>query len=129
MICAHLDAMDTNENIPVVELPTTPLVKNKELRTNHACTLCSLYGHYSHHFQDLPKIQMSIVDLRHHSLESKITLIKEVHPPPPSSDTVSIYMMSNSPDHLIPISNDGPSDPSLHFFNNNEEILEALTDT
>ena len=55
VIHAHVDAMDTNEKIPVVELPTVPLVKNKALRTNHACTLCVLYGHYSHHFQDLPK--------------------------------------------------------------------------
>ena len=39
---------------------------------------------------------------------------------------MSIYMMSSSPDQLMPISNDGPSDLSLHCFNNDEEILEAL---
>ena len=70
---------------------------------------------------------MALADLRHHSLESEITLIEEVHPPPPSSDTMSIYMMSSPLDQLIPISNDGPSDLSLHCFNNDEEILEALT--
>ena len=53
--------------------------------------------------------------------------LRSVHPPPPSSDTMSIYMMYTSPDQLIPISNDGPSDLSLHCFNNDEEILEALT--
>ena len=69
---------------------------------------------------------MALADLHHHSLESEITLIEEVHPPPPSSDTMSIYMMSSSPDQLIPISNDGPSDLSLRCFNNDEEILEAM---
>ena len=44
VIHAHLDAMDTNENIPMVELPTAPLV------------ICGLYGNYSHHCQDMPKI-------------------------------------------------------------------------
>ena len=70
---------------------------------------------------------MALTDLHHHSLESEITLIEEFYPPPPSSDTMSIYMMSSSPDQLIPISNDGPSDLSLRCFNNDEEILEALT--
>ena len=111
----------------MVELPITPLVKNKELRTNHACALCILYGHYSPHCQDLPKFRMTLADLRHHSLESEITLIEEVHPPPlPSLDNMSIYMMSSSPNQLIPISNNSPSDLSLHCFNNDEEILEAL---
>ena len=67
---------------------------------------------------------MVVADLHHHSLESKITFIEEVHPPPPSSDTMSIYMMSNSTDPLI--SADGPLDLLLHYFNNDEEILEAL---
>ena len=80
MICVHLDAMDTNENIPVVELPTTPIVRNKALRTNQDCALCGLYGHYSHHCQDLPEFQMALADLHQHSLESEITLIKEFHP-------------------------------------------------
>ena len=79
--------MDTNENIPVVELPTMPVVRNKALRTNHAYALCGLYGHYSHHCQFLPELRMALADLCHHSLESEITLIDEVHPPPPSLDT------------------------------------------
>ena len=70
---------------------------------------------------------MALADLRHDSLESEITLIEEVHPPPPSSNTMSIYMMSSSPDQPIPISNDDPSELSLGCFNNDEEILEALT--
>ena len=70
---------------------------------------------------------MALTDLHHHSLESEITLIEEVHPPlAPLSNTMSIYMMFSSPDQLTPISNDGPSDLSLCFFNNYEEILEAL---
>ena len=84
MIYAHLDAMDTNENILVVELSTAPILSNKALRTNHACTLCGLYGHYSYHCQDLPEFRMALADLCQHSLDSEITLIKEFHPPPPS---------------------------------------------
>ena len=70
---------------------------------------------------------MALAYLHQHSLESQITLIEEVHPPPPSSDTMSIYMMSSSIDPLISNSNDGLSDLSLCFFHNDEEILEALT--
>ena len=70
---------------------------------------------------------MALDDLRQHSLESEITLIEEVHPPPPSSDTMSTYMMSSSTDPLISSSIDGPIDLSLHCFRNDEEILEALT--
>ena len=70
---------------------------------------------------------MALANLRQHSLDSKITLIEEVHPPLPSSDTMSICMMSSSTDLLISTSNDGPSDLSLSCFSNDEEILEALT--
>ena len=70
---------------------------------------------------------MALANLRQHSLESGITLIEEVHPPPPSSDTMSIYIMSSSLDQLIPISNDGPLDLPLRCVNNNAEILESLT--
>ena len=70
---------------------------------------------------------MALADLHQHSFESEITLIEEVHPPPPSSDTMSIYMMSSSTDPLISTPNNGPSDLSLHCFSNDEEILEALT--
>ena len=70
---------------------------------------------------------MALIDLHHHSLESDITLIEEVHPPPPSSDTMSIYMMSISTDPLISTPNDDPSDLSIRCFSNDEEILEALT--
>ena len=64
---------------------------------------------------------MALADLRHHSLESEITLIEEVHPPLPSSDT-----MSSSTNPLISSSTDSPSKLSLRCFNNDEEILEAL---
>ena len=127
MIRAHLDCMGTTENLPMVEFPTAPIVRNKEFRKNHACTLYSLYGHYSHHCQDLSEFQMALADLQKHSLESEITLIEEVHPPPPSSDTMSIYMMSSSTDPLVSTANDGPPDLSLCCFHNDEDILEALT--
>ena len=70
---------------------------------------------------------MNLAKFQQHSLESKITLIEEVHPPPPSLDTMSIYMMSSSTDPLVSTTNDGPSDLSLRCFHNDEEILEALT--
>ena len=40
---------------------------------------------------------------------------------------MSIYMMSSSLDQLNPMSNNIPSDLSIHCFKNDEEILEALT--
>ena len=119
--------MDTMENLPVVELPSGTIVRNKSLRTNHDCALCELYGHYSHHCQDLSEFQMDLDNLRQHSLESEITLIEEVHPPPLSLDTMSIYMMSTSTDPLIPAITDGPQDLSHCFFHNDKEILEPLT--
>ena len=116
MIRAHVDAMDTNENIPVVELPTAPIVRNKALRTNHACALCRLYGHYSHYCQEFPNFRITLANLHQHSLESEITLIEEVHPPSPSSDTMSIYIMSSSTDPLVSTITNGPSDISLLLF-------------
>ena len=116
MIRAHLDAMDTNENILVVELRTASIVRNKALRINHACALCGLYGHYSHHCHDLPKFRMALADLCKHSLESEITLIEEVHALSPSSDTMSIYMISSSTDPLVSTITDSPSDLSLPLF-------------
>ena len=70
---------------------------------------------------------MDLADLRQHSLESEITLIEEVHHPPPSSDTMSIYMMSSCTDPLVSTINEGPADLSRHYFHNDEEILESLT--
>lgn len=34
--------------------PTTK-AKGKVLRTNHACTLCNNYGHYTHNFPEIPR--------------------------------------------------------------------------
>ena len=41
---------------------------------------------------------------------------------------MSIYMMSSSTDPLVSTITDSPSDLSLHFFCNDEDILEALID-
>ena len=59
---------------------------------------------------------MALDDLRQHSLEYEITLIKEFHPPLPSSNTMSIYMMSSSTDPLVSTITDGPLDLSLPLF-------------
>ena len=69
--------MDTTKKIPVVELLSWPIVKNKSLRMNHACDLCRLYGHYSHHCQYLTQFQIVLANLRQHALESEITLVEE----------------------------------------------------
>ena len=70
---------------------------------------------------------MALSNLLQHSLESEITLIEEFHPPPPSSDTMSIYMMYSSIDPLISMIPEGPLDLSHRCFCNDEDILEALT--
>ena len=70
---------------------------------------------------------MALAKLRQHALESEITLIEEVHPPPPSSDTMSIYMISSSTDPLVSTITDSPLDLSFRCFRNDEEILESLT--
>ena len=108
--------MDTTKNLLIVEIPTAPIVRNKSLRTNHASALCGLYGHYSHHCQDFPEFRMALANLRQHSLDSEITLIEEIHPPPPSSDTMSFYMMSNSIDCLVSTITNSPLDLSLLLF-------------
>ena len=59
---------------------------------------------------------MALANLHQHSLESEITLIEEVHPPLPSLDTMSIYMMSSSTDPLISTITNGPLDLSLLLF-------------
>ena len=112
MIRTHLDAIDTTEIIPVVVLPSGPIVKNKPLGTNHACALRRLYGHYSHHCQDLVEFQATISQLRKHSLESEFTAIKEIHPLVSSSTTTTIYMISSSSSPSISLPMEDPIDLS-----------------
>ena len=71
--------MDLIENILMVIIPSLPIGKNKSLRKNHACTFCSLYGHYYHHYQDLGEFRASLRNLQKNSLESEIMVIKEIH--------------------------------------------------
>ena len=52
---------------------------------------------------------------------------KKSTPPPPSLDTMSIYMVSSSTYLLIPAVIDNSSNLSHHCFYNDEEIIEALT--
>ena len=82
ILFAHLDSMDTIENIPVGFLMSGPTLKNKSLRMKHACFVSKLYGHYSHHYQYLPNFLMALDKPRNHALESRITLIEEIHPHP-----------------------------------------------
>ena len=118
--------MDTTENTLVVILLSGPIVKNKCLRTNHACTLCGLYGNYYYHFQDLDEFQTALSNLQKHSLASEITVIEKIHPLTLSSRTMTIYMIpiSNDPSTFETIND--PTTLTNHCFSNNEEILEAL---
>ena len=108
----HLDAMDTTENLPMVEFPSRPIVRNKSLITNHACTLYGLYGHYSHHYQDLVEFQSALSQLQKHSLEFEVTAIEEIHPPVSSSTTTTIYMISSSSSPSISSLMEDPPDIS-----------------
>jgi hypothetical protein len=38
---------------------------SKGLRTKFACTICSKYGHYTHHFPALPRFQQTLATIRH----------------------------------------------------------------
>jgi hypothetical protein len=40
---------------------TSPNASSKGLRTKFACTICSEYGHYTHHFPALPHFQQTLV--------------------------------------------------------------------
>ena len=65
---------------------------------------------------------MALANLCQHSLESEITLIEEFHRPPPSLDTISIYMMSSSTNPLVSTTTNGPSDLYLLLFHNRSSI-------
>ena len=104
------------------------MVKNKSLRTNHPCAVCSLYGHYSHHFPDFLEYRALLRDLCKHSHESDITILDEIHPLASSSDTTNtIYTISSSSSPSVYSVIEDPFDLSTDCFNNDEEILEALS--
>ena len=50
----------------MVELQSGPIVRNKSLTTNHACTLYKLYGNYSHHCKEL-SLEYPWGNMHHHS--------------------------------------------------------------
>ena len=127
MLHAHLDAMDSTKNIPVVVLSSGPTTKNKSLRKNHACALCGLYGHYSHHFQDLAEFWAALRNIQKHSLESEITVIEEIHPLFLSSTTTTIYTISNSSSLSVSSPVEEPPDLSWHHFRDDGEISKITT--
>jgi hypothetical protein len=43
---------------------TSPNASSKGLRTKFACTICSEYGHYTHHFPALPQFRQTLVAVR-----------------------------------------------------------------
>ena len=97
LLHTHMDAMGENDSVPAVTILDPRVVKNKSLRTNHPCVVCDLYGHYSHHFSDLPEYQSTLRDLQKHSCESDVTILKEIHPLVSSPDiTNTIYTISSS---------------------------------
>jgi hypothetical protein len=61
--------------IPINQTPTTPTTtaspaattqpsSSKGLRTKFACTICSKYGHYTHHCPALPRFRQTLADVR-----------------------------------------------------------------
>ena len=87
LLCTHMDTIVDTNDAPVVNVPDPLVVKNKSLRTNDPFAVCSLYGHYYHHFKDFPKYRSLLHDLRKHSPESDVTVLEEINPLASSSNT------------------------------------------
>ena len=97
IVCTHMNTIVKNDDNPVVNVPTVPVVKNKSLWTYHSCEVCGLYGHYSHHFPNFPEYRSLLSDLHKHCRESEIIFLEDIHPSASSSNTNNtIYTISTS---------------------------------
>ena len=47
-------------NPPPPTRENTTLARNKALHINHACAICTKYGHYTHHFPKIPRYQNAL---------------------------------------------------------------------
>ena len=126
-MCTHIDAMDTSDGIPVVIISTPPIAKNKSIRTNYSCMISILYDHYSHHCQDLAEYRSVLHDLRKHSHESEVTIIKEIQPMASSSNTTTIYMIYTLSSTFPFFTMEDPPDLSRHHFHDDKEIIKNTT--
>lgn len=66
-ICHEIDELKTIMNASrTLVAPTPPKgakvipLCNKEVCTNHVCTICDKYGHYTHHYPNIPEIQKTL---------------------------------------------------------------------
>ena len=111
----------------MVVIPSGPTVTKRSLRTNHACTLCRLYGNYSHHCQDLDEFQDALSQLQKHSLESKVTATEDIDRLVSSSTTTTIYMISSSSIPSISLPMEDPPDLSQRHYQDDGEICKTTT--
>lgn len=51
-MCAELDELKALMHVP--KALVNPPTRNKTLRTNHACAICTEYRHYTHHCLEIP---------------------------------------------------------------------------
>ena len=92
-----MKTLDDDPTIPVVHLDSTPMPRDKSLRTNQSCALCGVYGHYSHHCPDLPEYRLALFEMNNLDLETAPLTIEEIHSPVSSSseEVNTIYMISS----------------------------------
>ena len=102
-------------------------MRNKSLRTNLPYTLCRLYGHYYHHYQELAEFWDTLSQFQKHSLESEVTAFEEIHPPVSSSTTTTIYMISSSNTPSVSSPMEDLPDLSWHHCQDDGEIYKTTT--
>jgi hypothetical protein len=65
-LCNLIPLNQTPSPLTIVASTTaiSPNASSKGLRTKFACTICSEYGHYTHHFPTLPHFRQTLVAVR-----------------------------------------------------------------
>ena len=92
--------LDDDPTIPVVHLDSTPMPRDKSLRTNHSCALCDVYGHYSHHCPDLPEYRIALFEMNNLDLETKNLTIEEILPSDLDLETTQLPIVEILPSDL-----------------------------
>ena len=92
-----MQPLDDDPTIPVVHLESTPTPRDKSLRTNHPCTLCDVYGHYSHHCPDLPDFRLALLDLNNPELGMENLTIHEILPSDLDPETAQLPIVEIHP--------------------------------
>ena len=150
-----MKTLDDDPTIPVVHLDSTPMPRDKSLRTNHSCDLCGVYRHYSHHCPDIPEYKIALFEMNNPDLETAPPTIVEIHSPvssPSGEVNTTLFEMNNldleiAPPTIVEIhppesssseevktiymisstTTSSSTDLTTQTFRTDEEILEALT--